>query len=48
MPTFSHLRLKFEKVLLEPKKNLSENINMGIKKMHPDFKFLDADSNKCP
>ncbi len=31
-----------------PKNFLLKNIIMGIKKFYADFKFVDADLNKCP
>jgi hypothetical protein len=37
-------------LLIAPKKYFLKNINMGIKNaiFYADFKFVDADLNKCP
>ncbi len=44
------LPLKFAKsAIMTQTKFFVKNINMGIKKSNfADFKFLDADLNKCP
>jgi hypothetical protein len=44
------LPLKFAKsAIMAQTKCFVKNINMGIKKrIFADFKFLDADLNKCP
>ncbi len=48
---FSHLHFKIAKsAIMTPKNFCLKNINMGIKKaeFYADFKFVDADLNKCP
>ncbi len=49
---FSHLHLKYAKSAIMTQKNFFlTNIIMGIKKnaeFNADFKFVDADLNKCP
>ena len=49
---FSHLHLKYAKsAIMTQNKFFGKNINMCIKKnpeYHADFKFVDADLNKCP
>jgi hypothetical protein len=52
MYSFSHLNLKYAKsATVTQKYFFLKNINMGIKKnaeFYADFKFVDADLNKCP
>ena len=49
---FSHLHFKIAKsAIMTPKNFFLKNIIMGIKKnaeFYADFKFVDADLNKCP
>ncbi len=48
---FSHLHLKYAKsAIMIPKNFFLKNIIMGIQnaEFYADFKFVDADLNKCP
>jgi hypothetical protein len=48
---FSHLNLKYAKSAIMTQKNFSSKISIWVSKnaeFYADFKFVDADLNKCP
>jgi hypothetical protein len=48
---FSHLHFKIAKSAIMTPKNFSEKYQYGYQKnaeFYADFKFVDADLNKCP